>query len=105
MADTGGKPSQDGHGWPGITRWLLVQQIQEYRLRAGLTYKQMAGVGLGSESRWNRIEGNKGGFTLRPGDIQQMRKAFRLSEVETDELEDMRARAETEVNSQVPTVQ
>ncbi len=105
MVETGGKAAQDEREWPGITRWLLVQQIQAYRLRAGLTYKQMAGVGLGSESRWNRIEGNKGGFALRPGDIQQMRKVFRLSDVEADELEDMRARAGAEVNSQIPAVQ
>jgi hypothetical protein len=94
-----------GNHGSSVTWWLFIEQIKAYRLRAGLTHADMAGIGLGSQARWNRLENHKSGVKIRPGDVLVMANAFRLTSAEATELEDMRARAEREVDAGIPDVE
>jgi hypothetical protein len=80
----------------GVTRWMFVEQIKRYRLRASLTHADMMGIGLGSSARWSRLENHREGVRIRKGELFLIQKAFRLSVIETDELVDLFDRAEYE---------
>ncbi len=89
----------------GVVRWLLAEQIKAYRTRAKLTHKDMMGIGLGSVSRWTRLENHRGGVRIDRGDIKLMAEAFSLNAVEAAELEAMLVRAEREESAQVLDVE